>query len=326
MLKYFSSTENLLRFLVWIILGLIVLVDFISLKALGIKLVIDNDCSFIIKLIFVFMVSSLFIHKIAKNASNDGFGHFAFGFKTLACFLEFCAQFFLFIGSFVILSYVAASSSRPLYDSELFAIDKFLGFNWLAYILWVNQYTEINTILKTAYHSVFQIAFIFVILSFTRNYTRLYSFMLCLILSVIIVITISAIFPSTGYYNFLHINMADYPHLYGTPGYVHVQDLYRMRSHEVSELNLSDLKGIISFPSFHAAMAVIMAWAFWGRLWIAAPFLLLNAAMLAAVPVAGGHYLIDVIAGVFIATVVIFFVKYIAGYADVKFVNINNNF
>jgi membrane-associated phospholipid phosphatase len=326
MLRYFASTESLFRFLVWAILCLIALVDFVALKAMGIKLVIDSDYSFIIKLILVFMAFSLFLHKIAKNALKDGFKKFALGFKTLACFLEFSAQFFVFIGSFVILSYIAASSSRPIYDSELFAIDKFLGFDWLAYILWVNKYPEVNDIMKTAYHSAFQVAFIFVILSFTQRYARLYSFMLCLILSVIIVIGISAIFPATGYYNFLHINMGDYPHLYGAPGYVHIKDLYGMRSGELAALNLSELKGIISFPSFHAAMAVTMAWAFWGIIWVAVPFLLLNVIMLTAIPVSGGHYLIDVIAGAFIAIGVICLVKYITKYADTKFETINNNF
>src|SRR5690606_36367265 len=62
-------------------------------------------------------------------------------------------------------------------------------------------------------------------------------------------------------------------------------------------------QGIITFPSLHAALAVILIAALWpiARLrWIILP---LNLAMLAATPIDGSHYLFDVIAGVAVAVV-----------------------
>lgn len=61
------------------------------------------------------------------------------------------------------------------------------------------------------------------------------------------------------------------------------------------------LGGFITFPSFHACAAVLLAWAFlrMGRLGL--PMLLLNAAMLvSAIPI-GGHYVVDLVAGVAVA-------------------------
>jgi membrane-associated phospholipid phosphatase len=63
--------------------------------------------------------------------------------------------------------------------------------------------------------------------------------------------------------------------------------------------------GMISFPSYHAATAILFVWAAWrtpGFRWIA---LAINAAMLLATPVCGAHYFVDVLAGVAVAVIVI---------------------
>jgi membrane-associated phospholipid phosphatase len=60
-------------------------------------------------------------------------------------------------------------------------------------------------------------------------------------------------------------------------------------------------EGIITFPSLHAALAVILIAAFWPlpvARWICA---VINTLMLAATPIDGSHYLIDVVAGIGIA-------------------------
>jgi membrane-associated phospholipid phosphatase len=60
-------------------------------------------------------------------------------------------------------------------------------------------------------------------------------------------------------------------------------------------------EGIITFPSLHAALAIIMIVAFWPvpvARWIGA---VINSLMLAATPINGSHYFIDIVAGVAIA-------------------------
>jgi len=62
-------------------------------------------------------------------------------------------------------------------------------------------------------------------------------------------------------------------------------------------------EGIITFPSLHAALAVILMAAFWAvpiARWIS---VVVNSLMLAATPIDGSHYLVDVLAGVAIAVV-----------------------
>jgi membrane-associated phospholipid phosphatase len=57
------------------------------------------------------------------------------------------------------------------------------------------------------------------------------------------------------------------------------------------------LNGVVTFPSFHAAAAILLGWGFWALRWIRWPAVALNIAMfLAAVPI-GGHYVADILAG-----------------------------
>ena len=70
-------------------------------------------------------------------------------------------------------------------------------------------------------------------------------------------------------------------------------------------LDLLGLGGIVTFPSFHAASAVLYAWALWPVRWMRPIVVLAFGAMLAATPINGGHYLIDIIAGTAIAVLAI---------------------
>jgi len=57
------------------------------------------------------------------------------------------------------------------------------------------------------------------------------------------------------------------------------------------------LTGVVTFPSFHVVVALAYAWGLrhagrFGRVMV-----VLNLAMLPSIPVYGGHYLVDAIAG-----------------------------
>jgi len=58
------------------------------------------------------------------------------------------------------------------------------------------------------------------------------------------------------------------------------------------------LAAFITFPSFHAAAAVLALWALWSVWWLRPLALIANVSMLLATPLVGGHYFVDVIAGV----------------------------
>jgi membrane-associated phospholipid phosphatase len=66
----------------------------------------------------------------------------------------------------------------------------------------------------------------------------------------------------------------------------------------------------VSFPSFHAASAVLYMWALWPVRGIGGVAAALDLLMIAAAPVTGAHYMIDVFGGVALAAISIFLGKY----------------
>ncbi len=68
---------------------------------------------------------------------------------------------------------------------------------------------------------------------------------------------------------------------------------------------------MITFPSYHSVMAVLLAYAARGT-FLSFLSLVLNALMLVSVPTEGGHYLTDAIAGIAIAVSSILLVRFTA--------------
>ena len=63
--------------------------------------------------------------------------------------------------------------------------------------------------------------------------------------------------------------------------------------------------GIVTFPSIHAGIALILAWAAWSSTALRYPLLVLNALMAIGAVTHGAHYFVDVIAGLLVAVAVI---------------------
>jgi hypothetical protein len=84
-----------------------------------------------------------------------------------------------------------------------------------------------------------------------------------------------------------------------------LRDLPPTRDGALRHLDHFGLGGIVTFPSFHAASAVLYAWALWPARWMRPIVVLAFTAMLAATPINGGHYFIDIIAGTAIAVLAI---------------------
>ena len=74
------------------------------------------------------------------------------------------------------------------------------------------------------------------------------------------------------------------------------------RSDPHLSLPFGQITGIISFPSYHAAAAVLLGYAF-AELprWVACAAFVLEIALVISAVLVGGHYLVDVLAGIIIA-------------------------
>jgi hypothetical protein len=205
-----------------------------------------------------------------------------------------------------ILSYLLARGGGPFWDSTLYAWDRSLGFDWLGYVRLIDAQAWLVLPLQLAYASLIpQVVVVILALGFGGRLDQLRTFILAAIGSGAVAIVLSAIFPALSNYVHLGLTAQDFQNVDPWAGYVHLHDLTMLRTGQLTVLNLPEMQGIITFPSYHACLATLSLWAFWnsGRRairWLGATVAL---GTIAATPVDGGHYFVDVIAGIGIAVV-----------------------
>lgn len=213
-------------------------------------------------------------------------------------------QALLFSAAGSILSYLLARSSLPMRDSALSAWDRALGLDWLGYAHFVDAHGWIVPIYRVAYASLIpQTILIILALGFTGAIDQLRKFILAAILSGTASVLMAAAFPAIGAFAHYGLKPSDFAHVWQATGLADLRDFLAVRSGSMAVLDLTKMQGIITFPSYHAALALVALWAFWnsGMRWLRWPGTLLGLVTIAATPVEGGHYFIDVIGGLTIA-------------------------
>jgi membrane-associated phospholipid phosphatase len=104
-----------------------------------------------------------------------------------------------------------------------------------------------------------------------------------------------------GVFHHLGLDPANFPHL-NPLGYLdELRALPPVRDGSHRVLDLFGLTGLVTFPSFHAASAVLYTWALWPARWMRPVAIVANGLMLASTPIDGGHYFIDIFAGLAVA-------------------------
>jgi hypothetical protein len=74
-----------------------------------------------------------------------------------------------------------------------------------------------------------------------------------------------------------------------------------LRAGTMRSIALNQLEGLISFPSFHTAAALIFIWTLHAVRYVGWAGIPLNLALIVATPTVGAHYFIDVVGGIVVA-------------------------
>lgn len=119
--------------------------------------------------------------------------------------------------------------------------------------------------------------------------------------ALLLTVLLFGLFPAAG--PWMHFGVRD------PAGLSYMQQLTALRAGRVAVLRLDDLDGLVTFPSFHVAMAVLLAWAARGT-GVAVAAVTLNLAMAVSTPSEGGHYLTDGIGGIAVALTAIAAVRH----------------
>lgn len=211
------------------------------------------------------------------------------------------------------LTYLAGAANWPLQDPALLAIDRALGLDWLGYVNFVNDRPLFATWLSYGYTMIrWPIFAIPAVLAGMRQYERLATFICAFMVALALTTVISGFVPAIGVFQQIGVDPASFVNIDPRAYLDQMRDLGPVRDGRLRDLDLLNLAGIVTFPSFHACSAVLYAWAFWSVRWIRPIALLANGAMLASTPVDGGHYFSDILAGIAVAVLAIIIARAVA--------------
>jgi membrane-associated phospholipid phosphatase len=272
----------------WIFLGVLALVDLVAMTATGFRLA---------------GYEIAWVAVISAGAWGLGYFYATVRPDERLAALSFVAAYlipFLVLGA--ILSYVGTSLNTPLLDAQFAHADAALGLDWMAVLSFADGHPTVGRTLRFAYHSsLLQMVSVFVVLSGTRQLDRLAGFLKLLTATGIITILASIVFPAAGAFVF-HNPSAELRDVVGqAAGIWHLEHFEALRSGAMRTIRLNAVEGLITFPSFHTALAIITAWAFWRTKHLALPVLGISVLVIASTVPVGGHYFVDVFAGAAIA-------------------------
>ncbi|WP_439366572.1 phosphatase PAP2 family protein [Bradyrhizobium sp. DASA03005] len=216
------------------------------------------------------------------------------------------AQTVLFLILLVSLGYIAASADLPMQESRLLAFDRMLGLDFRAYVHFVDKRPGLLHAFALTYDSINkQMLLLVILLPLFGFHQRGTEFVLGLAVALIATTFISTLVPATGAYETVGLHLSDHPNFEPVCYYATLRELPLIREGVTRVVDVYALAPVLTFPSFHAVLAVLYVWAMWPIRWLRIPGALWNAVMLAATPIGGGHFFVDVIAGAAIALLTI---------------------
>lgn len=199
-----------------------------------------------------------------------------------------------------IFSYLVATFNFPLYDDMFDMWDKSLGFDWIYWFIVFKKNDWLLYILFFAYQSIpLQMLLLLLLLGYKQPY-NLQIFIFLFLSTAIIAIVVSGVLPSFGVYHYYQITPDMLKNMPIVAPYNHIDHLEHLRARTL--MIFPDMpQGIITFPSFHASLAVIFILVSRNLQYLKWFFFVLNILMIISTPINGGHYFVDVIAGMIIA-------------------------
>ncbi len=201
-----------------------------------------------------------------------------------------------------VLSYCAAYTGFELKTELMVKIDSILGFNWLQVYNNSLQHPILERVLFFAYSSMIpQCILATIIFSLFGNRAWLRIFINAFIILGIITILITVIVPAAEADGFFGVTQVVLINGYWTSDVPQASHFLNLNKQLLHEIPLSNLAGLVTFPSFHAMTGIILTVCFYQIKWLRYPALILNSVLIAATPTVGGHYLVDTLAGAMIA-------------------------
>ncbi len=190
----------------------------------------------------------------------------------------------------VVFSYLClASAHGPLVDQALLRADLALGFDWLALHGWVMAHPPLALMGKLLYQSqLVQGLYCTILLGLMQQRTQMRELWRLTFIASALCCLLAMVFPALGPFKIFDLPSE------GT----FLPTMEHLLSHRDLVFKPASIAGVVCFPSLHTVMALACTYGLRRTGAIFHIFAMLNALMLFTIPFFGGHYLVDMIAGV----------------------------
>jgi membrane-associated phospholipid phosphatase len=228
---------------------------------------------------------------------------FTFGYRVPAFSHSLLATLLMVSSSIICasLSYVLFTLRFPLVDVWLAKADAILGTPVPAIVGWVQARPLLNAVSVLMYYTLWpQIVMVVLLLGFwLQDFRSLWEFVFHFQVTAAITVLVATVTPALGAYAWYGFTSGiDQTHV--------LQTIRGLRDGGLEQVVLPQLDGLISFPSFHAVTAIVIAYSlrrhrrwFW-------PFVVLDAMMMFSTIALGAHYMVDLL-GAFVVCGMSFF-------------------
>ncbi len=209
--------------------------------------------------------------------------------------------------------YLASATATPLQDQTLAAVDELFRFDWRYFHALMNR-PIVSTVLVWSYHFIGpQLLMVYALHAAFGDADKAIELNTLTAVSSVFVGWGMVFWPAAGAYS---LYQTEPGYFTAAAGMWHYHELELLRSGEPFPLAIERAQGLTTFPSFHSALGIIVTYSLreWRRIFYVA--VLINTLMIISTIPEGGHYLIDVVAGIAIGVVAVAIVRMIEKYGS----------
>jgi hypothetical protein len=197
-----------------------------------------------------------------------------------------------------VFNHLMMSFPQPLMDDVLQSWDVALGFDWNAYAQWVASDARARAFLTEAYIDGGTKAMIVILIGaiVLRRHDRVNEMAFLLMASALACMLVAPFFPAEAPWK--TVASAEVKAMLGEEVWSEWRgQFHAVRSGEAVSFGSSGIMGLVTFPSYHTCMGLIVMWCSRGHFLSLAAGSAAGLIVIAATPVIGGHYFVDLLGG-----------------------------
>lgn len=219
--------------------------------------------------------------------------------RGLYVLFDTMAQIFAFAAVGQVLIYLLLSTDLPARDATMSAIDFAIGVDWPRYVAWIQAHPAFDLALDIAYISwVLEWFGALVVLAY-RSEERVREMWGCILISSAIMFVMMMLLPAISAFPFYG---PAHPELVIPPDLL-FHDIGALRDGSLRVIDLPKTDGLVTLPSFHSIVALLLAYSMRGRRILFPVAIVWSVLVMISTLSAGGHYVVDSIAAALVTIV-----------------------